>query len=87
MTIIECIQIEVLTLADLEAAIKSFKITCRPSRRGRPTCGARRFSYKGHIIELFIGETCLGAGGWGMSARLMMDGKRTTLQKIAKATL
>ena len=76
------------TLADVQGSINSFKLICRPARRGRPANrGTRVINFDGMTIELKIGESCLGAGGWGMTTTLLMDGKRTTLQKIAKAHL
>jgi hypothetical protein len=83
----EHITVDCLTLSDLQGAINSFKITCRPARRGRPTrCGRRTFTFKGMTIVCWIGESCLGAGGWGMTCRLQLAGKRTTLRQIAKAS-
>ena len=76
------------TLADVEASINSFKLTCRPARRGRPTqLGTRTINFDGLTIECKIGESCLGSNGWGMTTTLLLDGKRTTIQKIAKAHL
>lgn len=78
--------VELHTLADVERSINSFKLICRPARRGRPTkLGARVIKFDGMTIEVRIGESCLGAGRWGMTTTLLLDGKRTTLQKIAKA--
>ena len=76
------------TLIDVEGSIKSFKLQCRPARRGRPsTLGTRIINFDGLTIEVKIGESCLGAGGFGMTTALLLDGKRTTIQKIAKAHL
>ena len=80
--------VTVHTLIDVEGTIKSFKLQCRPARRGRPTkLGTRVINFDGMTIELKIGESCVGAGTWGMTSTLLLDGKRTTLQKIAKAHL
>jgi hypothetical protein len=85
---VETITVEILTLADLEAAIESFKTTCRPRRRGRPSkTGERHFRFGALTVTFAVGESCLGAGGWGMTSRLFLDGKRTTLRKIAEAHL
>ena len=76
------------TLADVEASINCFKLICRPARRGRPTkLGVRIIKFDGLTVEVRIGESCLGAGGWGMTTTLLLDGKRTTIQKIARAHL
>ena len=80
--------VTVNTLIDVEGSINSFKLQCRPARRGRPTrLGTRVINFDGLTIEVKIGESCLGAGGFGMTTTLLLDGKRTTLQKIAKAHL
>jgi len=76
------------TLIDVESSIKSFKLQCRPARRGRPTkLGTRIINFDGLTIEVKIGESCIGAGGFGMTTTLLLNGKRTTIQKIAKAHL
>ena len=80
--------VTVHTLADVEGSINSFKLQCRPARRGRPTHnGTRVINFDGLTIEVKIGESCIGAGTWGMTTTLMLDGKRTTLRKIAQAHL
>ena len=80
--------VTVHTLADVEGSINSFKLQCRPARRGRPTHnGTRVINFDGLTIEVKIGESCLGANGWGMTTTLLLDGKRTTLRKIAQAHL
>jgi hypothetical protein len=80
--------VTVHTLIDVEGSIKSFKRSCRPAGRGRPTRrGTRLINFDGLTIEVKIGESCLGAGGFGMTTTLLLNGKRTTIQKIAKAHL
>jgi hypothetical protein len=88
MTAIETITVQALTLADLEAAIASFKIACRPARRGRPSkLGRRVFTYRGQEFTGWVGESCTGAGGWGMTFRLLdAEGRRVTIREIAKRT-
>ena len=77
--------VTVHTLADVEGSINSFKLQCRPARRGRPTHnGTRVINFDGLTIEVKIGESCLGASGWGMTTTLLLEGKRTTLRKIAQ---
>ena len=80
--------VTVNTLIDVEASINSFKLICRPARRGRPIkLGTRVINFDGMTIEVKIGESCIGAGRFGITTTLLLDGKRTTLQKIAKAHL
>jgi len=74
------------TLASLKRDIEAFKRECRPAGRGRPSRnGARYFHLNGRIVGCTIGESCIGAGGWGMTVRLMLDGKQASLAAILKA--
>lgn len=70
------------TAATLKAEIARLKRECRPAGRGRPSYwGWRAFEINGHTVTVTISESCIGAGGWGITVNLLLDGKRTSLAK------
>lgn len=74
------------TIGSLKRDIEAFKRECRPAGRGRPArLGARYFHINGHTVGCTIGESCLGAGGWGMNVGLMLNGSKASLASILRA--
>lgn len=81
------------TPASLKRDIEAFKRECRPAGRGRPSRNGARYFHlngrtvgsNGHTVGCTIGESCIGAGGWGMTVRLTLDGKQSSLAAILKA--